>query len=70
MKSSSKTRTNNPSVLHDHIVDRTCRLADAMLRTYAMDQARSDEIKLEKWLHRPWRERFKEYFFHIIGRAL
>lgn len=44
--------------------------ADAMLRTYAMDQARSDEIKLEKWLHRPWRERFKEYFFHIIGRAL
>lgn len=44
--------------------------ADAMLRAYAMDEARSDEIKLEAWLHRPWRERMKEWFFHAIGRAL
>ena len=44
--------------------------ADAMLRAYAMDEARSDEIELGAWRHRPWLDRVKEWFFHVIGRAL
>jgi len=31
-KTSDDTKTTPPHVLHDHIVDRTCRLADAMVR--------------------------------------
>ena len=44
--------------------------AEAMARTYAMDQAQSDEIQLDDWLKRPWRDRIKEWFFHVIGRLL
>lgn len=43
---------------------------ELMLRAYAMDEARSDEIRLEEWVSRPWLDRFKEWFFHAIGRLL
>ena len=44
--------------------------ADAMLRAYAMDEAQSDEVRLEAWVDRPWRDRAKEGFFRLFGRLL
>src|SRR4051812_16478797 len=34
-KNPSRTQARRPHALHDHIVDRTCRLADAMTRMSA-----------------------------------
>jgi cardiolipin synthase len=44
--------------------------AKLMLAAYALDEAQSDEITPEKWRHRPFRERWKEWFFHVFGRLL
>ena len=44
--------------------------AQAMHRAYAMDEAASDEITLEKWRKRPLRDRPKEWFFRLFGRLL
>ncbi len=44
--------------------------AQRMLATYALDEAQSDLIELERWRHRPWRERVTEWFFHLFGRLL
>jgi cardiolipin synthase A/B len=41
-----------------------------MLKAYALDQAQSDQITLERWRRRPLRERGKEWFFHVFGRML
>jgi cardiolipin synthase len=41
-----------------------------MLRAFAADQAESNEIRLEEWQQRPWRERAKEGFFRFVGRLL
>jgi cardiolipin synthase len=41
-----------------------------MLTAYALDQAQSDEIDLERWKHRPFRDRIKEWFFRLFGRLL
>jgi cardiolipin synthase len=41
-----------------------------MLKAYALDQAQSDEITLERWEHRPLRDRVKEWFFRLFGRLL
>jgi len=44
--------------------------AERMLSAYALDQARSDEIMLEQWRHRPLCQRMKEWFFRLSGRLL
>jgi cardiolipin synthase A/B len=44
--------------------------AQRMLSAYALDQAASDAIDLEHWKHRPFRQRFKEWIFHVCGRLL
>ena len=41
-----------------------------MLSAYALDQAQSDQIDLETWLHRPYRDRIREWFFRLFGRLL
>ena len=41
-----------------------------MLSAYALDQAQSDQIDLERWLHRPYRDRIRESFFRLFGRLL
>lgn len=41
-----------------------------MLSAYALDQAQSDQIDLERWLRRPCRDRIKEWFFRLFGRLL
>lgn len=41
-----------------------------MLEVFAYDQARSQEIKLEEWRRRAWRQRMKECFFRMFGRLL
>jgi hypothetical protein len=41
-----------------------------MLKAYALDQAQSDEIVLERWKHRPMSDRVKESFFRLFGRLL
>lgn len=35
-----------------------------------MDEAHSDEIRLEDWERRMFRERIKEWFFRLFGRLL
>lgn len=44
--------------------------ATQLLRTFAFDEAQSEEISLEAWLERPWRDRWKERVFHLGGRLL
>jgi cardiolipin synthase A/B len=44
--------------------------AQRMLEAFALDQAQSDEIDLEQWKHRPFRERAKEWFFRLFARLL
>jgi cardiolipin synthase A/B len=44
--------------------------AQKMLDTFARDREQSDQIDLEKWEHRPFRARFKEWLFHLFGRLL
>lgn len=44
--------------------------ATELLRTFAFDEAKSEEITLAAWLERPWRERWKERVFHLGGRLL
>jgi cardiolipin synthase A/B len=44
--------------------------AQQMLAAYALDQAKSDEIDLEHWKHRPYRQRIKEWIFRVCGRLL
>ena len=41
-----------------------------MLSAYALDQAQSDEIDLEQWQRRPYRDRIREWFFRLFGRLL
>lgn len=44
--------------------------AGRMLEVFAQDQAQSDEIKLEQWKRRPWRQRTKEFVFRLFARLL
>jgi cardiolipin synthase len=44
--------------------------AERMHTVYALDQAQSDEIRLDEWKRRAWRERVKEFFFRLFGRLL
>lgn len=44
--------------------------AQHMLAAYALDQMKSDEINLEQWKRRPFRDRIKESFFRLFGRLL
>jgi cardiolipin synthase A/B len=44
--------------------------ARQMLDVFAQDQAQSDQIMLEEWKDRPWRQRVKEGFFRLFGRLL
>jgi cardiolipin synthase A/B len=44
--------------------------ADRMLKVFAADEAQSDQITLETWKKRPWRERMKEWFFRLFARML
>jgi cardiolipin synthase len=41
-----------------------------MEAAFAEDQAQSDEITLERWLHRPLVQRLKEWFFRVCHRLL
>ena len=43
---------------------------ETMLKAYALDEARSEEIHLDQWLRRPFRDRVKEWFFRLFGRLL
>ena len=44
--------------------------ADRMLAAYAVDQMQSDQIHLESWKDRKYRERIKELFFRLFARLL
>ena len=44
--------------------------ADRMLKVFALDQSHSDEIDLESWERRPWRQRMKEWFVRLFARLL
>lgn len=44
--------------------------ATQLLRTFAFDAAESEQIHLEAWLRRPWRDRWKEAVFRLGGRML
>ncbi|HVU32826.1 MAG TPA: phospholipase D-like domain-containing protein, partial [Opitutaceae bacterium] len=44
--------------------------ARQMLAAYALDEAQSDEIRLDRWNHRRFGERAKEWFFRLCGRLL
>lgn len=44
--------------------------ARQMVAAYALDEARSDAIDLDRWRKRSLRERVKEWFFHVCGRLL
>jgi cardiolipin synthase len=44
--------------------------AAQLLRTFAFDAAESEQIHLEAWLNRPWRDRWKEWVFRLGGRML
>lgn len=50
------------------VIDR--EFAGEMLRAYAMDEAQSDEVRLEEWRRRPFGDRMKERFFRLFGRLL
>lgn len=41
-----------------------------MLNAYALDQAKSDQIDLAQWKHRPIGDRIKELFFRLFSRLL
>jgi cardiolipin synthase len=44
--------------------------AAQLRQAYEGDESHSEEIKLEAWLHRPWRARVKEWMFRFFGRLL
>lgn len=44
--------------------------AQRMVAVYAFDQAKSDEITLEAWKKRPFRDRMGEWFFRLFARML
>ena len=44
--------------------------AQRMVATYALDQAKSDEIMLEAWKNRPLRDRMMEWFFRLFARLM
>jgi cardiolipin synthase len=44
--------------------------AAQMLAAYALDEAKSDAVDLDRWLRRPLRDRVREWFFHVFGRLL
>lgn len=41
-----------------------------MVQVFVQDQAQSDEIKLEEWKRRSWRQRTKEWVFRLFARLL